>query len=272
MKKKNRLLIRLLPAIAVCLLTSTFLVSSIISLTEAREITEVLDLADVANGIDTDNFFFANDTSKKWEKSLEVNLFEISYDNEKGETVIKSEDGTRVVAPGASGTYVFQLNNNSNVALDCVTEVFAHYTVEDWNYDVPVEVQMTTIDGRYLAGYGSTWVDADALNGINEKIVLGAKHYTDYRLAWRWPFNENDVRDTLLGNKAVTSTIKLTIGIKVVVTTSADPYAKGGSPHTGDTLHIVIWASLCVISLMVLIFMIIASDREKENEQVKGTE
>ena len=144
------------------------------------------------------------------------------------ETSVDSYDGADVVAPGTKGEMAKMTLNGTpevdvKVTYDATVEINDKWAVNSTNY-FPLVVK---VNGTAVS-YNATDDAADIAKAIEEAIEGYSKEYkanTDLTtvgadsvaVAWEWPFyisDENDVKDTALGNQATAgnaATIKLTV-------------------------------------------------------------
>ena len=297
MKKRRGLWARLLPVLAVCCLSSYFAGAQAVAMTLAKEVTAELDLtAQVASAADVSDPFFANDSQKVWTDKATVDIFRLSYD-ETGGVTVRSADGDKLVAPGTNGSYFFRINNTTTKNMDCTVSVKAWYS--DDNYKIPVLAKFSGMDKTYFVGSETTYDDVMALDGVTDRLTLGAKRYFSYELSWEWPFEGDDTLDTMLGNASVDKDISLTIEITTYATYDDTPDTSmvdddtskisdvsgtgddvseitptkptrgddpQGAPIMGDNLKLGLWMTVFVVSLMLIIFMLILPRRRDDDE------
>lgn len=297
MKKHRGLLAKILPFLAICCLSSYFVGSQVVAMTLAKEVTAELDLtAQVASAAEISDPFFANDSQKVWTDKARVDIFRLSYD-ENGSVTVHSADEDKVVAPGTSGSYFFRINNTTTKDMDCSVTVKAWYS--DENYAIPINAKFSGMDHTYFVGNENAYEDVMKLDGVTDRMVLGAKRYFSYELSWEWPFSENDELDTKLGNAAVDKDISLTIEIityasyddtpdtseteptttqrggedvsKVTAADHTNPTHHSnqpeGAPITGDNMKLGLWLTLFVVSFMMIIFLLILPRRNDDEQE-----
>ena len=209
--------------------------------------------------------FEASDENTVWSGETDVEIFSISYDNETGETTVRSHDDAKVLAPGVGDSYSFELENTGNVSLDYTLEMDAWFS--DTEYPIPVVVSVENGGGEWLLGSGEEMVDVLRLSEVKEAGVIAAGYVRGYTLHWEWPFEVDDVYDTMLGNLAVDQDITLTIQIRTTAMYSEDPNAPGGDhPATGDTSKVGMYAVLMVASLAGILILLLNTRKEEANE------
>ena len=209
--------------------------------------------------------FEAKDENTVWSGETDVEIFSISYDNETGETTVRSQNDAKVLAPGVGDSYSFELENTGNVSLDYTLEMDAWFS--DTEYPIPVVVSVENGGGEWLLGSGGEMVDVLRLSEVKEAGTIAAGFVRGYTLHWEWPFEVDDVYDTMLGNLAVDQDITLTIQIRTTAMYSEDPNAPGGDhPATGDTAQVGMYAVLMVASLAGILILLLNTRKEEANE------
>ena len=209
--------------------------------------------------------FQAYDENTVWSGETDVEIFSIKYDNESGETTVRSKDGTKVLAPGTGSTYEFALENTGNVALDYTLEMEAWFS--DAEYPIPVVASVVGHEGEYLLGSEEEMVDVLRLEEVQQSGTIAAGNIMPYALNWEWPFELDDAYDTMLGNMAVEEDLTLTVVIRTTASHSDDPDDPGGiPPQTGDTAHIELYAIMMVVSMAGILALLLLRDKEKEYE------
>ena len=211
--------------------------------------------------------FEARDENTVWSGETDVEIFSIRYDNESGETTVRSKDGTKVLAPGTGSTYEFALENTGNVSLDYTLEMEAWFS--DAKYPIPVVASVVGHEGEYLLGSAEEMVDVLRLEEVRQSGTVAAGNIMPYALNWEWPFELDDAYDTMLGNLAVEEDLTLTVVIRTTATYSHNPDSPGGiPPQTGDTAHIELYAIMLVASLAGVLMILLLRNKEKKHEAV----
>ena len=209
--------------------------------------------------------FRAYDENTVWSGETDVEIFSIQYDNESGETTVRSTDGVKILAPGTGSTYHFALENTGNVSLDYTLEMEAWFT--DAAYPIPVAASVVGHEGEYLLGSAEEMVDVLRLEEVRQSGAIAAGNIMPYALNWEWPFELDDVYDTMLGNMAVNQDLTLTVVIKTTASYSEDPDEPGGfPPKTGDMAHIELYAVMMVVSMAGIIAILLLRNKENEYE------
>ena len=129
-----------------------------------------------------------------------INLFSDSYN----EGAILSGDGTNIIAPGASGSYDFEVTGTSEVAYKVDATITLTYSDEWDNYE-PI---LFSLDGETWTSFEVFQTSLkDAL--ASETLAPGESYSSEQSLYWKWPFStssENDIKDTALGVAAAAAT------------------------------------------------------------------
>lgn len=163
----------------------------------------------------------------KWGVTVTANggTFANTYATDTGNVVgtiansVVSAD--KVIAPGTKGNMVgMTITGTPEVAVS--VNYAANFKVKDWTVDdkfycpLQIKVGKTTIDGVKFN-------DAAAFeNAVNNEISTYNKNYaagtdlstasvTTPSVSWEWPFSEDDIKDTKLGNLKTAPTVELTI-------------------------------------------------------------
>ncbi len=208
------------------------------------------------------------DADKTWGKDTEIEIFHAYYD-ETGEVTVETSNGDSLIAPGTGDKYYFHVKNTGNTRLkyDVKAEASVHFTVNDQDLELPLEVRFYNHDGDFFVGTKSTWEPLEELDGVKDSGSLSANHYAKYTLQWQWPFEGDDTLDTMLGNMAAEGD-EISVRVKFHVNASADSSSSGGGlPQTGDSSNIALWAGLFVCSGFGLVILLFG--RRKEEEDAK---
>ncbi len=210
--------------------------------------------------------FEARDENVVWSSETDIEIFSIHYDNETGETTVRSQNDMKVLAPGVGDSYTFELENTGNTSLDYSMEMDAWFSHAE--FPIPVQVRVRDSAGTYYLGSETEMVDVLRLSEVKTSGTIAKGWLRAYTLEWEWPFERgDDAYDTMLGNLAVDEDITLTIQIRTTATGSDDPDAPGGDkPVTGDTAKVGLYAILMVASMGGILFILLPHGKEKENE------
>ena len=138
-----------------------------------------------------------------------IDLFSDSYTN-----VEADEDGKKIIAPGTTGQYKFEVTGTSEVAYKVSANITVTYS-EEWNGHAPLEFSINGTDWTNLADFKENLGIALA----SETMAPGEEYANTQTIYWKWPFHvsdEEDIRDTEMGAAAATGTApKVTVSIEV---------------------------------------------------------
>ena len=207
------------------------------------------------------------DENTVWQSQTKVEIFKISYENGSGQVTVLSENGDKVLAPGTGNTYRFTLENTAGVPVQYTLTMEAWFGDSKDDTDakiIPVVARVRDYQGNYLAGSASAKTDVLELNKVYQQGTLARAYVAPYTLEWEWPFEVDDVYDTMLGNLAVKEDIKLTIKINVV--SSYTPASDGGIPKTGDTSGVQMAMAVMITSGTGLLFLLGLPRRRRRKE------
>lgn len=149
-----------------------------------------------------------------------IDLFQQSYTKEKtgdedGSYVyVASSDAWKVIAPGTSGAYEYQVSGTAETNFKVSQTLKIVNNVKLANGYDPL---------RFSTDGGVTWVSSDKIANIDNETVYpaNANIIVSGKIEWKWEFETgNDTFDTELGKKAVEEelTVMVTIGTTVVQT------------------------------------------------------
>jgi len=138
-----------------------------------------------------------------------IDLFSDSYTNVEADA-----DGKKIIAPGTTGQYAFEVTGTSEVAYKVSAGVTVSYS-EEWNDYEPLEFSINGTDWTNLTDFKANLSDALAA----ETMAPGEEYAKTQTIYWKWPFyvsDENDIKDTQMGMAAATETApKVTMSIEV---------------------------------------------------------
>ena len=146
------------------------------------------------------NMITAAENGISWTQLSTINLF--SANN-------SAADGK--LYPGVSGSYAFTVANPQAFAVRfTLTLAEAAHAAGA----IPFEYRLKS-GTTYLAGSGSSWLSANALDDALVNLAAGGS--TAYTLEWRWPLEGNDALDTAIGQNGTSHTVSITIRAEQVV-------------------------------------------------------
>ncbi|MBQ9744218.1 MAG: hypothetical protein IJW19_03745 [Clostridia bacterium] len=220
------------------------------------------------------SFEIGDGEGKQWKNETNVNIFRSTYKDGKGEAIVISQTGDKVLAPGSTSSYKFAMYNNGNMAVMYETDIDFALLVngkESTTTQLPLKVRLYTDSGKYLVGSENEWTNINDVEIDSYISQLGASSYEGFTLEVKWDYESgNDELDTLLGNQSAASDGKNNKGVSVdlKINTYAeehiDPTAKGGTVvneegrdevEHGGTVRIL-WFILLFINIGMLLFYI----------------
>ena len=143
-----------------------------------------------------------------------INLFSESYANVKSD-----EEGKKIIAPGTSGQYSFEVTGNAEVAYRVNANVAVTYS-DGWNGYKPIRFSINGTKWTNLEDFNVNLSDALA-SGV---MAPGEEYSREQTIYWEWPFyisDEYNIKDTLVGQSAATQTApKVTISVEAIAVQS----------------------------------------------------
>ncbi len=233
--------------------------------------------------IDTNNNNISNNSSKtesqptagliiedkngKWKKNTVIDIFKAEY-SENGKITVKSAYGDKVIAPGTSNSYYFDIKNIGEVPVyyTLTAEAELSFKVNGKKIKVPLEARFCDHYGAYLLGSENRFEDMNSLDGLKDSGGISEGNYVRYTLDWQWPFENNDELDTLLGTM-VNNGDELSVSVRFNITANEDKNASGGSPQTGDNSNIGLWTALLLGSLFAIVLLLFYRKKEREDKE-----
>ena len=188
----------------------------------------------------------------------EVLFIDTAYVNSEGQTVVAGSDGSKVMAPGTSGSYEFAVRNSGGQPASY--RVWAETEQDGTTKVIPLQVSLTS--GQSVC---QNLADAGQLEPGKSAI---------YSIAWQWPFEEgqtaearaaSNVRDTALGNEAAAHRATYKVTLHMQAEAEYPPAQSGGrTPFTGEALLPI--ALLLVLGVALVVVAVIA--RRRRNSAV----
>ena len=215
--------------------------------------------------------FETSDDNTMWTTDTQIELFRVSYVNGEQVITVNSDNGDKVIAPGAGNSYTFKLKNTGDVALDYTVTANISFTPAD--IEPPLTGRLNRYDGKWVVGGTNEYAQIPVLDTAVDTATLGAGKYTYYTLEWLWPFeSRNDELDTMLGNLATEQDLIFTIAIKTTATESTNPYDDSGisSPQTGDNTNLTLWIVLAAGSCVMMILFLFYPNKEKRRDNAEA--
>ena len=141
-----------------------------------------------------------------------IDLFSDSYTNVESDV-----DDKKIIAPGTSGQYKFEITGTSEVAYKVSANITVEYS-EEWGEYAPLKFSVNGTNWTNLEDFKENLSNALA----NETMAPGEAYANTQTIYWEWPFylsDANDIKDTEMGVAAATETApKVTISIEVKAT------------------------------------------------------
>ena len=139
-----------------------------------------------------------------------IDLFSDSYTNVKADV-----DGKKIIAPGTTGQYKFEVTGTSEVAYRVSANISVEYS-EAWSEYAPLEFSLNGNDWFKLEPF--KLLLSSALE--SEVMAPNTPYASTQTFYWKWPFHvsdENDIRDTEMGAIAATGVApSVTVTIEVI--------------------------------------------------------
>lgn len=187
----------------------------------------------------------------------ELDVFSMSYENDKGEITVESRFGDKVIAPGTEETYYIRLKNDDRYALDYTCKPTV--SVIDDVY-IPVEVRLINPNGYFIIGNKDTWVNVTEVAEKSETRTFKSGDFDEYIFQWRWKFESgDDALDTELGNMKDSPILEVKFEITSSVNTTISE--NGGIMASG--VGRIILNSIVIIILIGAIVVLFVYTRKK---------
>lgn len=172
------------------------------------------------------------DVASQTELTSSFDLFRNAYVNAEGQTVVASADGSKVVAPGTSGSYEFAVRNTGGQP--ATYQVWAEASQDGASVRIPLRISLAN---------GSRTCENLAAAG-----ELAPSNSAVYRIAWEWPFEDGaaetsadgsalrsaDARDTALGDAAASRRASYNVNIHMTAQADYPATSDATAPATGD--------------------------------------
>lgn len=273
-KKKTRKLAWACRILAVLLLLLVFLSGSVLAIRLGDYLPNYTNIIFL---IPKEPNSESSDSNVVWETDTNVNIFSAYYINEDGIITVQSATDEKVVAPGTSGYYRFDLKNTGNVALDFTCLLTTEVVINGAEFEnLPIVIRLRDYKGNYLIGSADEWECFDKVSMDTHAMTLGKSSYVYYELEWRWAFESeiegSDAFDTFIGNVSADEGVYLTINIETTATQSSEADVSGGiyseDVATGGHINIIPYVILNIILFIVLVSLIVFSVLLKKKKVV----
>lgn len=220
------------------------------------------------------------DNTQVWTTDTEIELFKVSYKNNKGQVTVKSANKDKVIAPGTDGSYTFDLQNTSKQPADY--KIWVETKMTSNTKELPLQARMSGENG-WLLGSKNTWEDSNKLNSISTTETLDGGKTAQYKIYWQWPFEQGkDEEDTNLGNLSVNQQLTYKVVIHTLTTATTDnkdhtpkadkinnkkPVSVIEIIKTGDTTQIIKWTIILGISAAIILILLLWKRKKQKEEQ-----
>ena len=121
-----------------------------------------------------------------------INLFSDSYTNVKAD-----ENGKKIIAPGTSGEYTFQVTGTSEVAYKVSAAATVTYS-DEWGSYHPLKFSLNGTNWLNLSEFQEALSTALA----SEIMAPNTPYTSEQTIHWSWPFEGaegDDAKDTAMG-------------------------------------------------------------------------
>lgn len=215
------------------------------------------------------------DDQKEWKKSTKIDIFKTTYTNDKNEVIVNSDNNDKVIAPGTSNEYTFNLKNTGNFNLEYELKLEPSLIINEQLTEFkefPIKVRLKDAENKYLLGNEEKWESIENLNSITEKNNLEVNNYAYYILEWKWESEENNSTDTQMGLDTIEKTIELQIDIKTTASISSNKVIPNQKEikNNDNEIKYIPWIITIIIVLLILITIYIIKrnkDRGEDNDK-----
>lgn len=188
------------------------------------------------------------DDVQVWSTDTSIDIFKMTYQNQKGKVTVRSGEQDKVIAPGTGGSYTFSLKNTGEKTADC--KVWVEAEISSDGADLPVQTKMSGKSG-WLLGSDEVWGTAEDLNEVSEASKIPGGKSLDYTIYWQWPYErEEDEADTVLGNLAENDRLTYEVTIHTLATAPEDILAAKTGDETRLTSY-MLW-TICAGILLII--------------------
>lgn len=207
------------------------------------------------------------ETKEVWKDNTSISIFQSSYKNGENQTVILSQKGDDVVAPGAIMSYDFCICNDGNTSIAYQLSFSFLFKMQNQQVDAgdfPLSIRLQRKDAEYVVGDENTWVEITSQSMGKYEGVLGVNSYEHFILEIQWVFEGNDVMDTILGNMSAETPVSLCFEVESYAEMHNNPTATGGiqvmdggfDGDVGGTIRWDRYAWLIMAMLFTLLYVI----------------
>ena len=190
-------------------------------------------------------------------------IFSAEYKNDSGDVIIQSINGDPVIAPGAEKEYELRIRNTDKIAVDYTFNPKVKIIGTE---SLPLKVKFISPDDTYLIGSYDSWGTFEDFQGMEYTSTLPKGEVDTYVIKWEWDPNEDDERDTALGN-APEGAVGIEVGMGLH--TAANTSKEANNAFFGFGLDDILWWLIFFILLLIAIVLLILSiihNKTKEPE------
>ncbi|MDH6363751.1 LPXTG-motif cell wall-anchored protein [Enterococcus sp. PF1-24] len=110
---------------------------------------------------------------------------------------VKNDNGDFIIAPGTKGVSTFNIVNQGKLAIDYRLQITSTN-----NHQVPLKIRIKNGD-KWIVGDAHNFVTTEETFSKFDSSSLQTNGKNTYIVEWYWFFEEDDLKDTDLGKKAV---------------------------------------------------------------------
>ena len=146
-----------------------------------------------------------------------IDLFSDSYINDNEVTIVDADsEGKKIIAPGTSGKYEFEVTGTSEVAYKVSAGITLTYSEVWYGYE-PLEF---SLDGKNWTNFENFELSLSAALE-SETMPPNAAYTGTQTIHWRWPFYldpTSDVKDTAMGRVSASGDLSPKVTMEIIVT------------------------------------------------------
>ena len=204
-----------------------------------------------------------------WDMDTEVSIFKFNKVDEYGNILVESIDGNKVIAPGMSGDYRFEIKNYGNFAVDTTVLVNCALIVNGEVFEnCPIEIRLSDYIGESINGGFNKVSEIDS---YKNELTIAKEHYIYYTLDWRWNFEGDDELDTLIGDLSDSGDVEFKVSIIASATRCPDKNSDGGLEFNKDIpevgqLDIRPFIAINVIAFLIIVILLAYANKERKKK------
>ncbi|MBE6124114.1 MAG: hypothetical protein E7184_01035 [Erysipelotrichaceae bacterium] len=204
------------------------------------------------------NLVEISDESKVWSSENDIEIFSTKYSNSNG-NFVESGNSDKVIAPGTSGSYTFNLKNSSDGTIEYSVKLNAMFLINNQEVkleNVPLKTRIKSSDEDYHLGSEVVWASIDELNEFLDSDKLNQNNHAYYTFDWKWDLEENDSFDTALGLLANTQDVDF----KITISTEASLI---NTNDKGSNILVVALPIVGIVAPSVMVVLFVIKNRKK---------